>query len=332
METGAERLSGIIEVRVEWGDTLWDLSRRLGLDHWHGIQVANGLKDDLIFAGEVLKVPLPSTVSMTGCRWRRQHAWPWVVQSGDTAWDISERFSIGLEDLESANSCLLDLLYPGDIMQVPEKDSTLKEVTARSKVSGDSSSKPNFFDVFPAPKAYAEGWVILNGLWPDIDEYRKKHRILLNALREVESSFIMPAPTGDGGLSIGPLQISREYHTDAWWLTTHDVNYESCNNVDYSERTVIKYWLRYCPWALEFSDFETLARTHNGGPQFWQFLSTTHYWKRVRRSMKRFGHRQGFPAFTAGIGNQQFILLFSTIIPFPIPMLDSKVMTSVIVS
>jgi len=318
METGAERPPGIILVRVEWGDTLWDLSRRLGLDHWHGIQVANGLKDDLIFAGEVLKVPLPSTVSMTGCRWRRQHSWPWVVQSGDTAWDISERFRISLEDLERANCCLLDLLYPGDIMQVPEKDSTLKEVMARSKVSGDSRNKPNFFDVFPAPK--------------DMDEYRKKHRILLNALRDVESSFMMPAPTGDGGLSIGPLQISRDYHTDAWWLTTQGVNYESCNDVDYSERTVIKYWLRYCPWALEFSDFETLARIHNGGPQFWQFLSTTHYWQRVRRSMKRFGHQQGFPAYTAGIGKQQPIHLFSANIPFPIPLLDSKFTTSVILA
>jgi len=41
----------------------------------------------------------------------------------------------------------------------------------------------------------------------DIDNYREKHRLLLNALRHVESSFIMPAPIGDGGLSIGPLQI-----------------------------------------------------------------------------------------------------------------------------
>ena len=41
----------------------------------------------------------------------------------------------------------------------------------------------------------------------DIDTYREKHRLLLNALRHVETSFIMPAPTGDDGLSIGPLQI-----------------------------------------------------------------------------------------------------------------------------
>eukprot|EP01018_Ginkgo_biloba_P005448 Gb_21162 [translate_table: standard] len=149
----SESTPRILEVRVEWGDTLWDLSRRLGLDHWHEIQSVNGLQDDLIFAGEVLKVPLPSSVSMTGCRWRRRHTRPWVVQSGDTAWDISERFGISVNDLERANSCFLDLLYPGEIVQVPEKALTLKEEEDRLKRSENCSNKPNFFDVFPAKRA-----------------------------------------------------------------------------------------------------------------------------------------------------------------------------------
>eukprot|EP01018_Ginkgo_biloba_P005447 Gb_21163 [translate_table: standard] len=142
----------------------------------------------------------------------------------------------------------------------------------------------------------------------------------------------MPAPTGDGGLSIGPLQISLDYHTDAWWLTTHGVNYEYCKDVDYSERTVINYWLRYCPWALEFDDFETLARTHNGGPQFWHYLSTTRYWNRVRRAMRRFGHRQRFPPFTASIEYRKTVHLFSLHIPFPIPLLDSKISSPAIMA
>jgi hypothetical protein len=58
-------------------------------------------------------------------------------------------------------------------------------------LAADANAK--FFDVFPYPQ--------------DIDNYREKHRMLLNALRHVETSFIMPAPRGDGGLSIGPLQI-----------------------------------------------------------------------------------------------------------------------------
>lgn len=71
---------------------------------------------------------------------------------------------------------------------------------------------------------------------------------------------------------------STEYHQDAWWEASNTVKYEYCEEVDYAERTVINYWLRYCPWALEFGDWETLARTHNGGPCYWHSFSTTRYW------------------------------------------------------
>ena len=71
---------------------------------------------------------------------------------------------------------------------------------------------------------------------------------------------------------------STEYHQDAWWQASDSVKYEHCEEVDYAERTVINYWLRYCPWALEFGDMETLARTHNGGPCYWHHFSTTRYW------------------------------------------------------
>lgn len=56
------------------------------------------------------------------------------------------------------------------------------------------------------------------------------------------------------------------------------MNYGRCEEVEHSERTVVNYWLRYCPWALEFDDFETLARIHNGGPQFWRHIKTARYW------------------------------------------------------
>jgi hypothetical protein len=80
------------------------------------------------------------------------------------------------------------------------------------------------------------------------------------------------------GENYGLELCSTAYHTDAWWQASHNVKYEHCEEVDHAERTVINYWLRYCPWALEFGDWETLARTHNGGPCYWHHFSTTRYW------------------------------------------------------
>ena len=52
-------------------------------------------------------------------------------------------------------------------------------------------------------RSYNQGMIY----FADIDTYMEKHMLLLNALRHVETGLIMPAPTGDDGLSIGPLQI-----------------------------------------------------------------------------------------------------------------------------
>ena len=88
---------------------------------------------------------------------------------------------------------------------------------------------------------------------------------------------MFPASPVDLRLILSP--SSDDYHTDAWWLGPSHAKYEHCERIDYSERTVINYWLRYCPWSLEFGDPETLARTHNGGPSFYRYpISTAVYW------------------------------------------------------
>lgn len=295
------------EILVEEGDTLWTLGQKLNVD-WLELQACNGLKDDLIFTGEVLKVPQISRIATSKPHVpRTTHAVsaskalkpkktkPIVVQPGDTAWDIAIKFGLTLEDLEAVNVSIPDLIYPGDILYLPEDAvkrhrafSSLKAVKAKIK---GVSPNAHFFDVFPPEK--------------NVDHYREKHRGLLDGMRLVETSFIMPAPVGDDGLSIGPLQISHDYHTDAWWLANTPAMYEDCEDVEYSERTVINYWLRYCPWALEFDDLETLARIHNGGPRFWRHIKTARYWKKVRSAMRQFGYYKGIPELNPNLSTNR---------------------------
>eukprot|EP00271_Cylindrocystis_brebissonii_P013393 TRINITY_DN33185_c0_g1_i1.p1 TRINITY_DN33185_c0_g1~~TRINITY_DN33185_c0_g1_i1.p1 ORF type:complete len:355 (-),score=43.63 TRINITY_DN33185_c0_g1_i1:905-1969(-) len=287
------------EVVVREGDCLWTLGQKLNVD-WTELQTLNHLKDDIIIAGEVLKVPQISRIAASPSssdrpRASRYHAaskrlvWQKTkavtVEPGDTAWDIAMRFGLTLEDLEEVNAEIPDIIYPGDVLFLPETAYKLHRAfrnlkTVKAKIKGVAPGA-NFFDVFPPEK--------------DTNAYREKHRGLLDAMRLVETSFIMPAPVGDDGLSIGPLQISHDYHTDAWWLAKNPTLYEHCEDVDYSERTVINYWLRYCPWALEFDDQETLARIHNGGPRFWRHIKTASYWRKVRSAMRQFGYYKGIP-------------------------------------
>lgn len=85
--------------------------------------------------------------------------------------------------------------------------------------------------------------------------------------------------------SIGPLQISQEYHADAWERARQTggapPQYDAVEGIAAAEETALRYWLRYCPWALQFGDLEHLARTHNGGPGWNRAFKTGRYWRKA---------------------------------------------------
>lgn len=108
---------------------------------------------------------------------------------------------------------------------------------------------------------------------------------LLDALEQVESGGEPDRgrdAAGDGGRSLGPLQIQRAYWLDAGV----EGRYEDCREPEYARRVVIAYWRRWCPKALEQLDARTLARVHNGGPRGDRKDSTLAYWRRVRQELR----------------------------------------------
>lgn len=115
----------------------------------------------------------------------------------------------------------------------------------------------------------------------DVD---RRLRPLLDAIRYVESGNRPDPPDGDGGRSIGPYQIMRGYHEDA---RGELADWQRCRERVYAERTMIRYWRRYCPSALARGDWETLARIHNGGPRGRRKAATRAYWVRVRGRLTR---------------------------------------------
>ncbi len=108
---------------------------------------------------------------------------------------------------------------------------------------------------------------------------------LFEAVRMVETGG-HPDPenaVGDGGRSIGPLQISRACWQDA---IEHDMalggRYEDCKNLEYAKRI---FWAYLDRWAPN-DDFETMARTWNGGPRGPWKAGTDAYWLRVKRQLE----------------------------------------------
>eukprot|EP00899_Mesostigma_viride_P002318 jgi/Mesvir1/12087/Mv00363-RA.1 len=119
----------------------------------------------------------------------------------------------------------------------------------------------------------------------EILETKRKLEPFLKALRFVESSNNPNTPDGDGGTSIGPFQISDAYHCDAWNIAC-ERSYTKCRDKQYAENTVVSYLLKYNREAIEKGDYESLAKTHNGGPHGPSYAKTQDYWRKVSEYMR----------------------------------------------
>ena len=105
---------------------------------------------------------------------------------------------------------------------------------------------------------------------------------------------------GDNGQAIGNYQIHHDYWVDAVHANpslknfkdkrgnTRPAVYTDCRDFWYATNVVSSYLHHYCPAAVASNDFETMARTHNGGPHR---KGTDGYWQAFVQVMVSDGYR-----------------------------------------
>lgn len=103
------------------------------------------------------------------------------------------------------------------------------------------------------------------------------------ALHRVETGGRVGQILGDNGRSLGPYQITRNYHRDSGVAGS----YEKVADVAYARKVVEAYFRKYEPAAWRRGDVEVLARLHNSGPG-WRTKRhlTDPYVARIRRAMR----------------------------------------------
>ena len=113
------------------------------------------------------------------------------------------------------------------------------------------------------------------------------------AIKQVESSGNENA-VGDGGRSIGPLQIQKAYYSDALERNPSlqsgkyaGYTYENCKgpgSYQYSKEVAESYMNRYATERRlgHPPTFEDMARIHNGGPNGYKIKATEGYWEKVK--------------------------------------------------
>lgn len=117
---------------------------------------------------------------------------------------------------------------------------------------------------------------------------RYPRALILDAIRQIESSGLPNPPDGDQGRAIGPYQIHEVYWRDAHAFDPSlGGRYADCRSRAYAEKVIDAYMRRYAAEAWLVGDAETVARIHNGGPEGARKAGTLGYWDKVRAELER---------------------------------------------
>lgn len=100
--------NSVINYTVQSGDTLWLLSRRYNTTV-DAIKQLNGLTSDMLFIGQVLKIPVSGSAS-----W-----FEYTVLPGDTLWLLSRRYGTTVDAIRQLNGLTGDLINVGQVLKIP---------------------------------------------------------------------------------------------------------------------------------------------------------------------------------------------------------------------
>jgi LysM repeat protein len=110
---------------VQAGETLLDIAIRYGVTQDALLQVNNLASPDLIYAGQTLRIPVPSTPAPSptppeaGTPAPSPTAVVHVVQPGDTLVGISYLYRADLREIRRVNNLQGDLIYVGQRLVIP---------------------------------------------------------------------------------------------------------------------------------------------------------------------------------------------------------------------
>ena len=102
--------AGTTEYVVRSGDTLWLIARRFNTTV-DAIKRLNGLTSDNLNIGQVLRIPAAGSAGGSYLEY--------TVRSGDTLWQLAQRYGTTVSTLKSLNGLSSDILNIGQVLRIP---------------------------------------------------------------------------------------------------------------------------------------------------------------------------------------------------------------------
>lgn len=130
--------AGYIAYRVRRGDSWWKISRRFGVPI-SVLKKVNNTRSNTLSLRQTVMVPgrggrrsVPSATRSAKARRIASSQGSYVIRKGDTLWDISRRFKVGLNTLKQANGITNShRLRPGMRLEIPDGSASAARATRK---------------------------------------------------------------------------------------------------------------------------------------------------------------------------------------------------------
>jgi membrane-bound lytic murein transglycosylase D len=176
--------SGYARYRIQRGDSWWRLSRRFDVPI-RILKSLNNRSSNLLRPGESIIVPVGSGQKERIHR-AEEHSGEYVVQRGDSLWEIARRFGLSVGALRRANDLRHGgrIIKPGQRLNIPSTNESEKRARARNRSNytvkkGDSL------------------WEIARTFGVSIESLREANGLDKNKALQAGAKLFIPGKSGD---------------------------------------------------------------------------------------------------------------------------------------
>ncbi|EFZ33688.1 LysM peptidoglycan-binding domain-containing protein [Ligilactobacillus ruminis] len=129
---------------VKSGDSVWNISHEHGMS-MDELKSLNGLKDNLIIPGQVLKIKGTSSNTKqkikTSSKETAEAGATYVVKAGDSLWAVANKQGLTVAELKRINGLSSDTIYVGQRLKVTQKSSVNAKTYAKTTNASDKSKR-----------------------------------------------------------------------------------------------------------------------------------------------------------------------------------------------
>lgn len=136
------------EITIQPGDTLSNLAKKYNTTV-SDLKKLNSLTSDMIYAGDILKVPSQETNDAGQKKLVNDTGATYKVEAGDSLWKIAKNAQVSIDALKTTNQLDSDLIYVGQLLTIPSSNQVVTSPVSKTTIVTNTQVKQGTYVIQP---------------------------------------------------------------------------------------------------------------------------------------------------------------------------------------